>query len=127
MVPTQPKPVRAGIAPTPPKYDEQTIYLGNGWTLRARVQNGLVPSAFGGDPSSPFSSMVGANFKIVQYALITETQPHGFNISNDDARTLLAWREALGASVPLTPPEKTPAANRPVPNSQTRTPLPRRP
>lgn len=127
MVPIQPKHVRAGIAPTPPKYDEQTIYLGNGWTLRARVQNGLVPSAFGGDPSSPFSSMVGATFKVIQYALVTEQNPHGVNIGNDDARTLLAWREALGASVPLTSPEKTPPTGRPVPSTRARATLPRRP
>jgi hypothetical protein len=81
-----------------PKYDEQTIFLGNGWTLRARVQNGLVDSPDGGK--------MGANFKVVQFALITETQPHGFDIAGDDARTLLAWREALGPSVPLTAPEK---------------------
>jgi hypothetical protein len=127
MVPTQPKHARASIAPTLPKSDEQTIYLGNGWTLRARVQNGLVPSAFGGDPSSPFSSMMGANYKVIQYALITETQPHGFNITNDDARTLLAWRDALGSTVLPTAPEKTPPASRPVPSSHARTTLPRRP
>ena len=96
-----------------PKYDEQTIFLGNGWTLRARVQNGLVDSPTGGK--------MGADFKVVQFALITETQPHGFDITGDDVRTLLAWREALGPSVPLTPPEKAQVQLSPL------SPPPRRP
>jgi hypothetical protein len=80
-------------------HEEQTIYLGNGWTLRARIERGMEETPHG---------RVGSNEHVLQFAITSEKHPHGVKITPADAQALLALRGVLGttATIPIVAPEK---------------------
>ncbi len=91
-----------------PMFDEQTIYLGDGWTLRARIERGMEDTPHG---------RVGSHDHVLQFTVVTPKHPDGVRITATDAQALLALRGALGmaATIPTVAPEKTTVQVGPAP------------